>query len=108
MTKKKISKRRRGYSKEKPLAKHYSPGKNISITGLKEALLEALLEADFDTFHGCIAILLEKQDPKDVVQKTGLSKSTLYRMSAPNSNPTLENIGKVLNYIHNLETGMAA
>ena len=94
--------------KEKPLAENYSPGEDVSIEGLKEAITEALFEADYDTFKGCIAILLDKYDYQDIVQKTGLSKTTLYRMCEPTSNPTLENIGKVLNYINELGNFEAA
>ena len=45
---------------------------------------------------------------KEITKKTGLSKSTLYRMCEPNSNPTLENISKVLNYINYLDEKTAA
>jgi len=76
--------------------------------GLKEAITEALFEADYDTFKGCIAILLDKCEYNDITKKTGLSKSTLYRMCEPASNPTLENIGKVLSYINELESEQAA
>lgn len=80
----------------------------MSLSGLKEALAEALFEADYDTFKGCIAILLDKCDYAEITKKTGLSKSTLYRMCEPDSNPTLENIGKVLNYVHNKDAERAA
>lgn len=90
------------------MAKNYNPGDDVSIIGLKEAMIEALFEADHDTFKGCIAILIEKCDYLEITKKTGLSKSTLYRMCEPTSNPTLENIGKLLNYINNLEMNEAA
>jgi DNA-binding phage protein len=70
--------------------------------------MEALFEADFDTFKGCIAILLDKCDYSEITKKTGLSKSTLYRMCEPQANPTLENIGKVLSYINHLDLSDAA
>ena len=92
----------------KPLAKSYKPGTNVSLEGLKEAIIQALFEGDQDTFKGCISILLDLCDYKDITKETGLSKSTLYRMCEPNSNPTLENIGKVLSYINSLETLSAA
>ncbi len=107
MRKKKTSKKPANSSKEKPLAKAYRAGDDVSVSGLKEAITEALFEADYDTFKGCIAILLDKQDYREITKKTGLSKSTLYRMCEPDSNPTLENIGKVLNYIHDLESEAA-
>ena len=73
------------------------------MSGLKEAITEALFEADYDTFKGCVAILLDKCDYVDITKVTGLSKTTLYRMCEPSSNPTLENIGKVLSYINDLD-----
>lgn len=108
MRKKKTSKKPEKSLKEKSLAKEYKAGTDVSIHGLKEAIVEALFEADYDTFKGCIAILLEKNEYSEITKKTGLSKSTLYRMCEPDSNPTLENIGKVLNYIHQLDEETAA
>lgn len=90
------------------MAKSYSPGQGISIEGLKEAITEALFEADYDTFKGCIAILLDKCDYREITRKTGLSKTTLYRMCEPTSNPTLENIGKVLSFVNSINKLEAA
>ena len=102
MPKKKISKKPAKSSKGKRKAEPYRPGDDVSIRGIKEAIVEALFEADDDTFKGCIAMLLEKYDYREITAATGLSKSTLYRMCEPTSNPTLENISKVLNYIQSL------
>lgn len=108
MHNKKILKKPGKSLREKAMAKRYNPGEKTSLVGLKEAITEALFEADYDTFKGCIAILLDKCDYHDITQKTGLSKSSLYRMSEPTSNPTLENIGKILSYINNLHEEEAA
>ena len=108
MPKKKISKKHAVSSKEKPQAKEYKAGIDVSILGLKEAITEALFEADYDTFKGCIAILLEKRDYNEITKETGLSKTTLYRMCEPDSNPTLENIGRVLSYINDIDSKKAA
>ena len=108
MPKAKTSKKRVKSSKGKPLAKSYRPGSDVSIEGLKDAIIEALFDADYDTFKGCIAILLDRCDYHEITKKTGLSKSTLYRMCEPTSNPTLENIGKILNYINSIEELEAA
>jgi len=99
MPKTKISKKPAGSSKEKAKATSYRPGDDVSLQGLKEAIVEALFEADFDTFKGCIAILLEKYDYRDITKDTGLSKTTLYRMCDPTSNPTMDNLTKVLHFI---------
>jgi DNA-binding phage protein len=108
MHKKKISKKPARSSKEKSLARPYKPGADVSVAGLKEAIMESLFEADYDTFKGCIAILLDKCDYSEITKKTGLSKSTLYRMCEPDANPTLENIGKVLNFINHMDILEAA
>lgn len=104
MPKKKTSKKPVSSSKEKALAEKYKAGTDVSFGGLKEAIIEALFEEDFDTFKGCIAILLDKCDYRVITGQTGLSKSTLYRMCEPDSNPTLENIGKVLRFINEQDT----
>ena len=89
--------------KGKALRQDYKVGAKVSIAGLKSALIEALFEMDFDTFKGCIALLLDKCDHREITKKTGLSKSTLYRICEPDSNPTLENISKILHFIDNFD-----
>ena len=108
MPRKKISRKLGKSSKGRSLRQIYKAGTDVSIDGLKSALVEALFEKDFDTFKGCIALLLDKCDYKEITKKTGLSKSTLYRMCEPKSNPTLENIGRVLNFINYLDKKTAA
>lgn len=108
MPRKKTLKKLANFSSGKSLAKAYKPGADVSIDGLKEAITEALFEADFDTFKGCIAILLDKFDYREITKATGLSKSTLYRMCEPAANPTLENVCKVLNFINDLGDSEAA
>ena len=108
MRRKRISKKPVKSSKGKPLKQDYKPGTDVSIEDLKEAIIEALFETDFDTFKGCVALLLDKCDYKEITKKTGLSRSTLYRMCEPDSNPTLENISKVLSFINYLDTKAVA
>jgi DNA-binding phage protein len=108
MRKKKTSKKLANFSSGKSLARAYKPGTDVHIDGLKDAITEALFEADFDTFKGCIAILLDKCDYREITRATGLSKSTLYRMCEPTANPTLENVCKVLNFINELDELIAA
>ena len=103
MSRKKNIKKPVKSSKGKALRQDYKAGTDVSIAGLKSAIIEALFEVDFDTFKGCIALLLDKCDYKEITKKTGLSKSTLYRMCEPDSNPTLENISKVLNFINSFD-----
>ena len=103
MSRKKISRKLNKTSNGKPLKQDYKAGVDVSVVGLKSAIIEALFEMDFDTFKACIVLLLDKCDYKEITKKTGLSKSTLYRMCEPDSNPTLENISKVLNFINYLD-----
>ena len=108
MPRKKISRKPGKSSRGKPLRRDYKAGTDVSIAGLKSAVIEALFEVDFDTFKGCVAMLLDKCDYKEISKKTGLSKSALYRMCEPNSNPTLKNISKILNFINRLDKKTAA
>ncbi len=108
MSRKKILKSPGKSSKEKALGKDYKAGTDVSMDGLKSAIITALFSEDFDTFKGCIAILLDKCDHREITQKTGLSKSSLYRMCEPNSNPKLENISKVLAFLNSLTTKTTA
>ena len=97
LSKKKVERRKLLKSAK---ANDYIPGTDVTLIGLKEAIQEALFEQDFDTFRGCVSILLEKVDYKSITQATKLSKTTLYRMTEPDSNPTLENTMKVLHFIN--------
>jgi len=108
MPMKKTSAKREKFSAGKRRTEVYKPGTDVSIAGLKEAITEALFDADLETFKGCIAILLESHDYRQIMKSTGLSRSTLYRMCEPDSNPTLENFCKVLRFIRSLETSNAA
>ena len=78
------------------------------MEGLKAAIIEALFEKDIDTFKGCVALLLDQCESREIIEETGLSKSTLYRMCEPGSNPTLENITKVLGFINDRNDKIAA
>ncbi len=79
--------------------KIWDPTEHTSISDIEECMKEALFEDDIESFQGGLLILLDHYDYKDIVKRTGLSKSTLYRMCQPNSNPTLSNVCKVLAYI---------
>ena len=46
-------------SEERPF-EDYVPGADVSMAGLKEAIVEALMENDIDTFKGCVALVLKK------------------------------------------------
>ena len=69
-TRKKTSKRPEKSLSAKPLAEKHNPGDDVSILGLREAITESLFEADYDTFKGRIAILLEKCDYREITRMT--------------------------------------
>ncbi|MBH46952.1 MAG: hypothetical protein CME71_02145 [Halobacteriovorax sp.] len=99
MGKPKTLKKHDDSKRERPQATLWDPTENTTLEGLKECMKEAPFEDDIETFQGGLLILLEHYDYKDIIEKTGLSKSTLYRMCHPDSNPTLSNVCKVLAYI---------
>ena len=107
MPRKKTSAKPVKSSQERPF-ENYSPGTDVSMVGLKEAIVEALMEDDVDTFKGCVALVLKKCGYREIMEETGLSRSTLYRMCEPGSNPTLENISKVMSFINNRDERKAA
>ena len=99
MAKSKTSKKQGKSLKEKSLASSWDFTEHTNIEGLKNSIIEALFDDDIETFQGALLIILDHYDYKEIVKTTGLSKSTLYRMCHPNSNPTLSNVCKVLAYI---------
>ena len=97
MTRKKILDQHDEFSKGKPLRRDYKPGTDVSIEGLKSAIIEALDEQDYDTFKGCIAMLLDK---KEITRKAAfLKEHTLYRMCKPDSDLTSWQRGILYGYL---------
>jgi len=99
MAKSKTLKKQETFSKEKAKATPWVFTEQTNISDIEECMKEALFEDDIESFQGGLLILLDHYDYKDIVKRTGLSKSTLYGMCQPNSNPTLSNVCKVLAYI---------
>lgn len=64
-----------------------------------EALTEALIDGDAQAFKEVLAAHLEVVQKESFYHEAGLSRRTLYRMLAPNGNPTLENIARVVKAI---------
>ena len=108
MPKKKISRKPAKSSLGKPTAEPYEPGDDVSFRGIREAVTEALFEEDLESIRGAIGLIIRKSGYREVTKATGLPKSTLYRMTEPSSNPTLENVCRVLSYISALEAEEAA
>ena len=69
---------------QKPLRTDYKPGTDVSLEGLKLAIIEALDERDPDTFRGSVSMLLEKVK---MIRKTSF-KNTLYIVSKPDTKIT--------------------
>ena len=64
-----------------------------------DALTEALTDGDAQAFKEILAAHLEVVQKESFYQEAGLSRRTLYRMLAPDGNPTLENIARVVKAI---------
>ena len=75
MSRKKTFKKPVKSLKGKPLRQVYKAGTDVSVAGLKSAIIEALFEVDFDTFKGCIALLLDKCDYKKLQKKPVYQKA---------------------------------
>ena len=104
MNKKKTFKKQKGsskdtYSKKGIFAHPYNPGDDVTLTGLKECIMEAFSEGDHDTLQGAIAILLDKCEYKEILEKTGLSKKSLEKMLMPHPPPKYEFVDKILKFL---------
>lgn len=63
------------------------------------ALTEALTDGDTEAFKEILAGHLAAVHKGMFVSEAGISRRTLYRMLAPEGNPTLENIARVVRAI---------
>lgn len=63
------------------------------------ALTEALTDGDTDAFKEILAGHLAAIHKESFHAEAGVSRRTLYRMLAPEGNPTLENIARVVRAI---------
>ncbi len=59
------------------------------------ALFEALMEGDAEAFKEILRAHLETVNKELVSTKSGVSRSTVFRMLEPGSNPTLNNVVKL-------------
>lgn len=62
---------------------------------VQRALLEALLDGDHETFKAVLRAHLETVNKDELSGRSGVARSTLFRMLAPSSNPTLKNVARV-------------
>lgn len=75
----------------------HDPDLRLKEVGLvREALLEALLDGDHEAFKEILCAHLETVNKDALSARSGVARTTLFRMLAPRSNPTLKNVAKVL------------
>lgn len=68
----------------------------VDAVKIKEALMEALFDGDVDAFKDILAAHLGALDKANLSKASGVSRATVFRMLSHNSNPSLENVAKVL------------
>jgi probable addiction module antidote protein len=68
----------------------------VDAAKIKEALMEALFDGDVDSFKDILAAHLGALDKANLSKASGVSRATVFRMLSHNSNPSLENVAKVL------------
>lgn len=64
---------------------------------IAEALWQSLLDNDVDGFKEILKAHLENLSKDELAKETGLSRRTIFRMLAPDGNPTLKNISVIIN-----------
>ena len=63
---------------------------------VREALIQAFFEGDVDGFKEILAAHLRAISKDDISKKTGVSRATVFRMLDSGSNPSFENVAKVV------------
>jgi DNA-binding phage protein len=105
MTRKKLSKKRDFSFRDMPVTrlnvttgiksvKAQSRLRNIDL--LFQSLWECLVQNDIESFKEILQAHLEATNKEALIRRTKISRRTLYRMLSPEGNPTLENVGKIL------------
>jgi len=78
-----------------PLEKHDPKARLRDRQFIGKALFQALMEGDAEAFKEILRAHLETVNKDLVSTKSGVSRSTVFRMLEPGSNPTLNNVAKV-------------
>ena len=78
------------------LERHHPAECFKDVSRVQAALLEALLDGDSETFKEILSAFISVQNKSAVAKKVDVTKSTMFRMLKPGSNPTLNNIAKVM------------
>ncbi len=63
---------------------------------VREALIQAFFEGDTDGFKEVLAAHLRAVNKDDISKQTGVSRATVFRMLDSGSNPSFENVAKVV------------
>jgi DNA-binding phage protein len=63
---------------------------------VRDALIEAFFEGDVSGFKEILAAHLRAISKDDLSKKAGVSRATVFRMLDTESNPSFENVSKVL------------
>jgi probable addiction module antidote protein len=63
---------------------------------IREALIQAFFEGDVDGFKEILAAHLRAISKDDISKQTGVSRATVFRMLDSGSNPSFENVAKVV------------
>lgn len=69
------------------------------INLVREALFEALVDGDHEGFKEILRTHLETVNKEALADRSGVARTTLFRMLAPRSNPTLKNVAKVFKFL---------
>lgn len=78
-----------------PLEKHDPKQRLRDRKFIGKALFEALTDGDAEAFKEILRAHLETRNKDLVSLKSGVPRSTVFRMLEPGSNPTLNNVAKV-------------
>ena len=64
---------------------------------IAQALGEALLENEIEAFKEILLAHLQAVDKKmDVIERSGMNKTTFYQALSPRGNPSLKTLGKII------------
>jgi DNA-binding phage protein len=79
-----------------PVEKHDPKARLRNRRFIAKALFEAFTDGDTKAFKEILKAHLESANKNNVALRSGVPRSTVFRMLEPESNPTLDNIAKVL------------
>ena len=63
---------------------------------ISKALAEAMFDGDVHSFKDILSAYIRVTSKDEIAKKTGISRATVFRMLDHNSNPSFENVLKVV------------